>query len=115
MQLCSAELCGCMETDEEGIFGRHLFQAVYCRCYRILIYSIITQRWIVYLLRAQTRRDLTARSLGTYMTCIFQHSAVETGLEDTRPGRVSGRQHARWLLVGLAQTRRDLIARSLGT
>ena len=39
---------------------------------------------------------------------------VKTGLEDTRLGRVSGRQHALWLLVGLAQTKRDLIARSLG-
>ena len=39
---------------------------------------------------------------------------VKTGFEDTRPGMASGRQHARWLLVGLARTRRDLIARSLG-
>jgi hypothetical protein len=32
-----------------------------------------------------------------HMTCIFQQSSVETGLEDTHSGKVSGRQHARWL------------------
>ena len=54
-----------METDEEG-FLVGVFQAV-CHCYnyKLIFYRIITQRWIVCLLRAQTRRDLTARSLGT--------------------------------------------------
>jgi hypothetical protein len=31
------------------------------------------------------------------MTCIFQHFAVKTGLEDTHTVLVSGRQHAWWL------------------
>jgi hypothetical protein len=44
-----------------GVFFRQLNAAVI----KLLFYSIITQRWIVYLLRAQIRRDLTARSLGT--------------------------------------------------
>jgi len=99
-----------------GIFGRWLFQAVSCRCFKLLIYSIITQRWIVCLLRAQQGETwLQGRLVHDMHLPAF--CCVKTGLEDTRPGIVSGRQHAWWILVGLAHqtARRDLTARSLGT
>ena len=113
MQLC-CNLCGCMETDEEGFMVGAFFRQFNCCRLKLLFYSIITHSGV------STCWEL--KQGGTWLQGRLAHDVhlpalccVKTGLEDTRPGRVSDRQHARWVLVGLAQTRRDLIARSLGT
>jgi len=65
VRACLLSVCMCVCLLGR-IFGRRLFQAVYCRCYKLIFYGIITQRCIVCLLIAQTRKDFIARSLGTW-------------------------------------------------
>ena len=39
---CAVVFFGCMETYEEGFFCRPLFDAVQCRFYKLLFYSVVT-------------------------------------------------------------------------
>jgi len=78
-----------------GIFCHFLMQFM-----APLLWTIILQRtyalWIVCLLRAPTRRDLTVRSLGTWRA---SSSTLLSRQDLTHIPVVPGRQHAWWLQI----------------
>ena len=95
MQLCSAEFCGCMETSEEGFWSASLSGSLMPLFKKNNLQHNYTT--LDCLLAESSNKERLDCKVIWHMTCIFQRSAVETGLEDTHTGIVSGRQHTWWI------------------
>ena len=86
----------CLHGDRRGgIFYRQPFDAVDCRCYKLLFYGVVTHSG--FSTCGELKQGKTRLQGHLAHDCIFQHSAVKTGLEDKHTVLVSGRKHAWWL------------------